>query len=581
MVIVATFLVGHTTLQNVYTASDAVARAHQVNTSLANLLLAAVDAETGERGFIITGTDSYLEPYIRGRGEIASSLARTRELTAANRDHQADMDRLAALADVKLEELDEAVGQRRRFGFAAAQAVVTTNLGKRTMDEMRTVVARMQTREDRLLAARTAQAEQSYQVARLARLTMAGLALLVLTTLFVVSYRHGVDRERASQTADRLAVTLASIGDAVIATDDQGCVQHMNPIAERLTGWSEKQATRKRVDEVFTIINEQTRQPAENPVGRALREGTVVGLANHTVLIAKDGREIPIDDSAAPIRTSTGEVIGVVMVFRDVVERRRIERERTALLESEQAARAEAEGAVRARDEFLSIASHELRNPVNAVQLQLAGVLRQIERGDDALTREWLGQRVGHAHGQVDRLTRLIDNLLDVSRITAGAVRLEPEEVDLREVVRAAIEHFRDELKPNQAVLSLPGESIVGYWDPVRLDQVVTNLLSNAIKYGNGKPIELSVRADLDTARLAVADHGIGIEPGRQQRLFGRFERAVSGRQYGGFGLGLWITKRIVDAMGGSIAVDSRPGEGSTFVVVLPRRPDTAENGSA
>jgi signal transduction histidine kinase len=156
-------------------------------------------------------------------------------------------------------------------------------------------------------------------------------------------------------------------------------------------------------------------------------------------------------------------------------------------------------------------------------------------------------------------------------------VILEPEEVDFREIVRAAIEHFGDELKPNQAILSLPSESIVGHWDPVRLDQVVTNLLSNAIKYGNGKAIELSVRADGKTARLSIADHGIGIEPDRQQRLFGGFERAVSGRQYGGFGLGLWITKRIVDAMGGRIGVESRPGEGSTFVVVLPRRSDTSE----
>ena len=246
VVIVATFLVGNTTVENVYTASDAVARAHQVNTSLERLLLAAVDAETGERGFIITGIDGYLEPYTRGRTEIASALARTRELTAANRDHQADMDRLAALAEVKLEELDEAVAQRRQSGFAAAQAVVATNLGKRTMDEMRAVVARMQTREDRSLVVRTEQAQRSYQVARLARLTTAGLALFVLTALFVVSYRHGVDRERAAQTADRLAVTLASIGDAVIATDDTGCVRHMNPIAERLTGWTETQAARKR-----------------------------------------------------------------------------------------------------------------------------------------------------------------------------------------------------------------------------------------------------------------------------------------------------------------------------------------------
>jgi signal transduction histidine kinase len=120
-----------------------------------------------------------------------------------------------------------------------------------------------------------------------------------------------------------------------------------------------------------------------------------------------------------------------------------------------------------------------------------------------------------------------------------------------------------------------------GYWDPVRLDQVVSNLLSNAIKYGNGKPIELSLQGERDVVRLSIADHGIGIEPDRQQRLFGQFERAVSARQYGGFGLGLWITRRIVESMHGSIAVESRPREGSTFVVLLPRRPQPPDRESA
>jgi signal transduction histidine kinase len=309
-----------------------------------------------------------------------------------------------------------------------------------------------------------------------------------------------------------------------------------------------------------------------------LREGAIVGLANHTVLISKDGREIPVDDSAAPIRTSDGPIIGVVMVFRDVIERRRVERERLALLESERTARTEAEAAVRARDEFLSIASHELRNPVNAVQLQLAGVLREVDRGGDAVTRDWLADRIGHAHTQVNRLTRLIDNLLDVSRITAGALVLELEDdVDFREVVRSAADHFGDELKQGQAILRLPQEPVLGRWDRVRLDQVVTNLLSNAIKYGNGKPIELSLRTEGDAVHFSIADQGIGIEPDKQRRLFGRFERAVSGRQYGGFGLGLWITERIVQAMRGTITVDSQPGKGSTFSVVLPRSAGSSE----
>ena len=146
-------------------------------------------------------------------------------------------------------------------------------------------------------------------------------------------------------------------------------------------------------------------------------------------------------------------------------------------------------------------------------------------------------------------------------------------------MVLRAVEHFREELKPNQTMLHLPAEPIREHWDPVRLEQVLTNILSNAIKYGAGRSIELSMRAESDAVRLSIADHGIGIEPDEQPRLFERFERAVSGRQYGGFGLGLWITKRIVEAMHGTIAVESRPGEGSTFVVVLPGGSETAGTG--
>ena len=172
-----------------------------------------------------------------------------------------------------------------------------------------------------------------------------GLSLLAVIALFLGAWRSGKERVAAAQAAERFRVTLASIGDAVIATDEQGRVIGMNAVAQALTGWTEADATGKRLEEVFVIVNEETRLPAENPVGRALRENTIVGLANHTVLISKDGRELPVDDSAAPIRTADGRVTGVVLVFRDVTERRRVERERTALVEAERVARLEAEAA--------------------------------------------------------------------------------------------------------------------------------------------------------------------------------------------------------------------------------------------
>ena len=224
--------------------------------------------------------------------------------------------------------------------------------------------------------------------------------------------------------------------------------------------------------------------------------------------------------------------------------------------------------AVQARDDFLSVAAHELRNPVNAVQLQLVGVLRAAQRGAHPLTEEWISERIGQANVQVNRLIRLLDNLLDASRIADHGIELEIEDVEFAGIVRTVIERFEDDPKNRHVVADLA--PVVGRWDGLRLEQIVTNLLSNALKYGNGKPIVISLTADRETACLSVTDHGIGIDPDRQERLFTRFERAVSKQRYGGFGLGLWITRSIVDAMGGQITVDSRPGQGSTFRVELP-----------
>jgi PAS domain S-box-containing protein len=179
------------------------------------------------------------------------------------------------------------------------------------------------------------------------------------------AWRRGTASVAASE--QRLDVTLTSIGDAVIATDDQGGVTRLNAVGEALTGWTLSEAQGRRVDDVFVIINEQTRQPIENPVDRVLRDGVITGLANHTVLVSKDGREIPIEDSAAPIRTDGGELAGVVMVFRDVTERRRIERERETLLERERAAHASAE---RAAEELRQL-RHEAETAVKQLEVAL------------------------------------------------------------------------------------------------------------------------------------------------------------------------------------------------------------------
>jgi PAS domain S-box-containing protein len=331
LVLIAARLIGTLNLRNVHDTSAAVAHTYSVKAALERLLSTLVDAETGERGFIITGEPSYLEPYDRARASIPSAFEQVRTLTADNGEQHADLDRLSALVQVKLQQLAEGVRQRRESGLEAAQSVVATNIGKHTMDAMRALISGMEAREDTLQAARTAQAERSYAVAWGLGFVTTGLALLVAIALFAGAWRTGKARLRAAETAESLRVMLASIGDAVITTDSSGRVTFVNHVAETLTGWKQDEAAGKSLEDVFQIVNEQTRQPVASPALLAMSEGRIVGLANHTVLIARNGTEIPIDDSGSPIKDTEGITVGAVLIFRDVTERRRADQQRELL----------------------------------------------------------------------------------------------------------------------------------------------------------------------------------------------------------------------------------------------------------
>lgn len=236
---------------------------------------------------------------------------------------------------------------------------------------------------------------------------------------------------------------------------------------------------------------------------------------------------------------------------------------------------AELEEAVRARDEFLSIAAHELRTPLTPLRLQLDSLELALERGG-LLDDEALRRRLDRATSSTLRLSRLVDDLLDVSRLRIGHMRLAPQEVDLVAIARDAIaNHSGEARRDTTPVRLLAPAPVVGWWDRARLEQVVGNLLVNALKYGAGKPVDVAVSGLDGTARLEVRDQGIGIEPADAERIFDRFERAVSAHHYGGLGLGLYIARQIVVAHGGEIGVESQPGAGATFRVELPRTPPT------
>jgi signal transduction histidine kinase len=242
-------------------------------------------------------------------------------------------------------------------------------------------------------------------------------------------------------------------------------------------------------------------------------------------------------------------------------ERARNEAERDRLLD-------ELRDAVRVRDTFLAIAAHELKTPLTALQLQI----RLLQKADGLARVAMSAQQLEHAvemiARQTTRLHALIENFLDVVHISSGHMDLDREPVDLRNVVSDIVAH--DHLSPSGPEIVVDAQEVVGLWDRVRLDSVIGNLVSNAVKFGEGRPINVSVSSDGSVARIVVTDQGIGIAPEEQARIFDKFERAVSERHYGGFGLGLWVVRQIVEAHGGRIRVASEAGKGSTFVVELP-----------
>jgi signal transduction histidine kinase len=228
--------------------------------------------------------------------------------------------------------------------------------------------------------------------------------------------------------------------------------------------------------------------------------------------------------------------------------------------------------AVHARDEFLSIASHELRTPITTLTLQIDGLSRMLHDHVPTATPEKVSRRLEITRRQVDRLAALVSTLVDVSRVTSGKVQLTRQLADLGEVIRSVVDRFGEELSRCGSTLAFERQGpLWGNFDVSRIDQVLSNLLSNAIRYGRGKPIVIGAVSLGQTARFWVEDLGIGIPPEHQARIFQRYERAAPSTNYAGLGLGLWISRQLVEAMGGTISVRSMADAGSIFTVDIPR----------
>ena len=365
--------------------------------------------------------------------------------------------------------------------------------------------------------------------------------------------RHSA--EDAMVELARLAAIVESSDDAIIGKKLDGTVTAWNAAAERLFGYTADEMIGHPISRLMTDGHKNDMWEILGRIGRGER-------VEHfeTERLRKDGRTVEVSLSVSPVKDSAGRVIGAAKIARDISERKRLEAERERLLH-------EAKRAIEIRDAFLSVAGHEFRTPLAALSLSLHNWALRAQAENDPKTLE----RVQKAQQQVERLARLTEDLLDIGRISSGQLELRRERTDLTEVVREVVERLDESASRSGARVEIESSGpVFGEWDRSRLDQIVTNLLTNAVKFGPGQPILLRVQRDSGDAELTVRDGGIGIAPADQERIFERFERAVSERSYAGLGLGLWITRQLVSAHGGTISVESEPGRGSTFRVRLP-----------
>jgi PAS domain S-box-containing protein len=367
--------------------------------------------------------------------------------------------------------------------------------------------------------------------------------------------KTAVHEEALEQSEERFRLLVESVKDyAICMLSPSGTVASWNSGAERIKGYQAHEIIGRNFSLFYTPEDQQARRP-QNGLEITLREGV---YREEGIRVRKDGTRFWAHATLTPLRDKAGQLRGYAKVTRDI----------TAQKQSE----AQLREAVRMRDEFISIASHELKTPITSMELQIQLLMRVLQQnGLAGLEPERLHKALNLSTSQLRRLSRLVEDMLDISRIGSGKLTIEKQDCDLGQVVQEVLDRNQGQLASAQIPVQRAIEpGVTGEWDRFRIDQVVANLLSNAIKYAARNQIEVRVQKVNDRALLSVQDHGIGIAPHDQTRIFDRFERAVPVSSISGLGLGLYIAHHIVLAHGGAIRVESELQKGSTFTVELP-----------
>ena len=545
-----------------------VSHTRQITLELTQTESLLKDAETGQRGYLYTGDRKYLAPYHDAISQIEPHIDQLAQLTSDNPRQQANVKLLRSLVHDKLTELAQTISLFTSGKPGEAKALVLSDVGKSKMDDIREVIRKMDEEENSLEVARSVAYQKSIQTTvaciYLASL-IAALGLIVLA--YYILREMNLREKHARQIEEReewFRVTLTSLGDAVIATDERGQVTFLNPLAEQLTGIELEFARGKMIQEVFPIFNESTHLPVENPVKKVMELGHVVGFANHTVLRHRNGTLIPIEDSAAPIRDSKDNLIGVVLVFRDATYERK----------SQEILRKTEKLAAAAR--LSATVAHEINNPLEAI-----GNLLYLAKGTQGLPA-FAFEQMTLAEQELERVSHITRQTLGFYRETKV-----PNRVEVPSLIESVLKLYSNKLKTKNITV----ECDLGACPPIRglegeLKQVISNLISNAADaVSDGGTIRVILScieiSDGQVIQVLIEDDGPGIAEEHIDKIFEPF---FTTKKDVGTGLGLWVTKEIIDRHGGTVMAHSQreaSSRGTVFKVHLPCNGDQYSAGES
>jgi PAS domain S-box-containing protein len=583
-------------------AAAAVQHSELVRVQLERALTTVVNAETGQRGFLLTQDSSYLRPYMSARTDAEHEIAALRELTADNALQQRRIDSLELATDAKLVTMNETVVLTQSGHRDSALKIIMSGSGANLTERVRTLIREMESTETVLLNQRTG----AYNSRKLAVIlvtiigSLLGATLSILTLLWL---RSGIKQlEQAKDTIDeqsselaeelknsqslteRLAASneglqrantdteaararfeqlLESTGEGVYGMDAHGLCTFINKAGARMLGYSRTELLGQNVhDALHHHRMDGSEYPVDDcPIYNSLRDSTTVRISDE-VFWSRDGRPVPVEYTSSPI-VSKGQTVGAVIAFNDITDRKRSERERERLIHA--LARSNTE-----LDQFAYVASHDLKAPLRGI----ANLSQWVEEDLGENSPPDVAEKMTLIRGRVQRLESLIDGILQYSR--AGRVKSQLENVDVGALLTEIVELLAP---PDDTKVTIgPGMPVI-LTERTPLQQVFMNLISNAIKYNRrpGATIDVTVRDSGSMYAFSVADNGPGIEAQYHERIFGIFQTLESRDRVEGTGIGLSVVKKTVELNGGSIRVESSLGKGATFTFEWPKVAEESE----